>query len=140
MAALTREAILAVQDLAREEVQVPEWGGSVSIKSMTGTERDAWEQSLVPAEGKAGKASKADVRNIRARLVAMCAVDEAGQRLFTDADVQALGAKSAVALDRCARVAQRLNGLMPEALEDAKGNSAAGPSGVSTSPSPSDSA
>jgi hypothetical protein len=140
MARLTREAILGAEDLAREEVQVPEWGGSLFVRSMTGTDRDAWEQSLVPSEGKGGKVGKADVRNIRARLVALCAVDEAGQRLFTDADVQALGAKNAVALDRCARVAQRLNGLTPEALEDAKGNSAAGPSGATTSPSPSDSA
>jgi hypothetical protein len=140
MAPLTRDAILGAQDMVREEVPVPEWGGSVFIRSMSGTERDAWEQSLVVPEGKAGKPGKADVRNIRARLVAFCAVDEAGQRLFADADVQALGAKNAAALDRCARVAQRINGLTPEALEDAKGNSAAGPSGATTSPSPNGSA
>lgn len=114
--ALTREAILGIEDLQREEVPVPEWGGSVWIVGMTGAQRDAWEQSLVGAKG------QPNVDNVRARLVVYTAVDEAGARLFTVADVQALGEKSASALDRCARVAQRLNGLTNEAMEEARGN------------------
>lgn len=136
MAALSRAAVLGAQDLAREEVPVPEWGGSLYVGTMTGAERDAWEQSLVGS----GKGGKADARNIRARLLVYTAQGEDGQRLFTEADLPALGAKSGKALDRCARVAQRLNGLTPEALEDLKGNSDAGPSGDTPSVSPSDSA
>jgi hypothetical protein len=65
--------------------------------------------------------------------VASCVVDEAGSLLFTAADAQALGAKSGAALERVAKVAQRLNAITEEALEDARGNSSAAPSGASTS-------
>lgn len=117
MALLSRDWILQAEDLHREEVQVPEWGGSVMIGTMTGAQRDAWEQSLA-----AGGAGKVNITNVRARLVSYCAVDEHGKRLFTDADAEALGGKSAPALERCARVAMRLNALTETALEEARGN------------------
>jgi hypothetical protein len=135
MAQLTRAAILAADDLKREEVPVPEWGGSVFIGSMTGAQRDAWEQSLVP-----GGKGRVDVTNVRAKLVAACAVDATGARLFEAGDAEALGQKSAAALERCAQVAQRLNGLTEKALEDARGNSSADLSAASTSSSPTDTA
>lgn len=116
MPRLTRDAILAADDLPREEVDVPEWGGSVLVSAMTGAARDAWEQSLV------GTGSKPDLANVRARLVAACIVDDSGALIFTAADLEALGRKSARALDRLSKVAQRLNGLTDDALEDARGN------------------
>ncbi len=112
---LSRDQILSAQDRKFEEVDVPEWGGSVRIGVMSGALRDAWEQSLV---GKSGP----NILNIRARLVAFSAVDDEGKRLFSEADAEALGDKSATALDRCAKVSQKLNGLTEEDLEEAKGN------------------
>lgn len=117
MALLTRDGILAADDLKREEVAVPEWGGSVLVSTMTGAQRDAWEQSLV-----AGGKGKVDISNVRARLVSFCVVDEGGNRLFSDGDAEALGRKSGAALERCAQAAQRLNALTEQALEDARGN------------------
>lgn len=113
---LTREAILAASDLKRELVEVPEWGGDVYISTMTGADRNAWEQSLVQGGG------RVNLSNATARLVAACVTDENGQRLFSDADAEALGKKSAAALERCSKVAQRLNGLTSTELEQAKGN------------------
>lgn len=115
---LTRDQILGAVTLRTEEVEVPEWGGTVRVAEMTGTGRDAWEQSLVPTE----KGSAPNIANIRARLAAACIVDAKGRRVFTDADATALGEKSAVALDRVAKVAQRLNGLTADEVEAAKGN------------------
>ena len=40
---LTRDEILESEDLATETVSVPEWGGSVIVRALTGTERDAYE-------------------------------------------------------------------------------------------------
>lgn len=131
MALLTREAILARDDIVRETVPVPEWGGDVIITTMTGAQRDAFEQSLTPPGSK-----KPDVTNVRAKLVAACAVDEQGALLFKPADIQALSAKSAAALERLVGVAQRLNGLNEKALEEARGNSSGAPSAASTSSSP----
>jgi hypothetical protein len=114
---LSRDAILASRNTLRsEDVEVPEWGGIVRIREMTGSERDAWEQSLVGAKG------KINIENVRARLVSRCAVDESGARLFSDEDAEALGQTSAAALERVARVAQKLNKLSETDLEEAKGN------------------
>lgn len=115
--ALTRQAILEADDIKREEVQVPEWGGSVYIGTMTGDAKDEFELTIAAA-AKNGL-TKAQVR---ARLVAATAQDAHGALLFTAEDVAALGKKSAAALDRCATVAQRLNAMTQKDLEDIKGN------------------
>lgn len=112
---LTRDQILAAEDLKRETVDVPEWGGSVIVRTMTGTDRDAFDASIVTG-------GKADLRNMRAKLAAACIVDENGTRLFSVVDVEALGAKSSGALDRIVRVAQRLNRIGDAELEELKGN------------------
>lgn len=112
---LTRDQILEANDLQKESVEVPEWGGSVLVATMSGRARDAWEQSLVAGKG-------VNMENIRARLVAFTVVDDQGNRMFSDGDVDALGRKSGAALDRVVDVARRLNKLTERDLEDIKGN------------------
>jgi hypothetical protein len=112
MGILTKEAILAADDLPRELVNVPEWGGDVFVRTMTGADRDAFEASLIGKEGR--------MENVRARLVSLTLCTETGDRLFDDAEVAALGKKSARALDRVFSVAQRLNGIGTEQVEAAK--------------------
>lgn len=126
MGVLGRDQILGADDIAKEIVKVPEWGGEVIVGTMNGEARDAWEQSLV------GEAGKINAKNIRARLLAYCAIDEKGNRLFSDADAERLGRKSSKALDRCVKVIQRLNGLTDKDLEDAQGNSVPGRGDAST--------
>jgi len=121
---LDRDSILSADDMPRELVSVPEWGGDVYVRSMSGFERDAFEASLT-VDKTSDKA--VNMRNIRARLGALCMVGEDGQRLFSDKDVDALGRKSARALDRVFDVAQRLNGLRNEDVEEMAGNSDAEP-------------
>lgn len=127
---LNRDQILAAKDLSHEDVPVPEWGGTVRIRGMTGDERDAFEISLVHAREDGANLSEA---HIRARLVAFTAVDSEGKRLFTEADVAALGAKSSAPLDRCYAVAQRLSRLTAGDLKELKGNSGGDPSADSIS-------
>jgi hypothetical protein len=116
---LNRDQILESADLKTETVAVPKWGGDVIVSAMTGEARDAWEQSLVSSDG--GKA-RANLDNIRARLVMTTVVDESGNRIFSEADVAALGRKSSAALERICKVAQRLNALTGADLEQIKGN------------------
>jgi len=113
---LTRDQILKAQDRRTETVKVPEWGGELIVASMSGTTRDEFEASIVTADG------DANMRNMRAKLVSACLVDEKGARLFDAADVEALGAKNAAVLDRIVKVAQRLNRLGDKELEELKGN------------------
>jgi hypothetical protein len=129
MQTLSKAAIVAVVDIKTEIVEVPEWGGAVAVRELTGTERDAFEQSMVKV-GADGKRAP-DLTNMRAKLCAWCMVDGiTGDRLFSDQDLAELGNKSAVALDRVFRAAQRINGM---GGEDVEKNSAPDPSGSSTS-------
>lgn len=122
---LTRDAILQATDLTFEDVAVPEWGGVVRVRGLTGTERDAFEASVVERQG---KQSKLNMANIRARLVTLVVVDDDGKRLFSDADVAALGRKSGVALNRVFEVAQRLSGITEADMSELEKNSAGGQS------------
>ena len=119
MGMLNRDAILGADDLLTETVAVPEWGGEVIVKTLTGAERDAWEAANVVGTG---KKAHVEMGNIRARLVAAAVVDEAGALVFTAADAEALGGKSAAALDRVFAVAMRLNGLSDRDIEDLSKN------------------
>ncbi len=112
---LDRAAILAADDLPRELVEVPEWGGSVHVRTLTGTERDAFEQSVIVAGEK-------NLGNIRARFAVLTICDENGDRIFGERDAVDLGKKSAAALDRVFAVAQTLNGFSSSDVEDLAGN------------------
>lgn len=115
MALLTRDQILSAAKLRSERVAVPEWGGDVILRELTGEERDAYETEMVSTDG---TVIKVDKTNLRAKLVAKCIVDEKNNRLFTDADVVALGKTSAAALSRCFEVVRRLSGMDEEAIEE----------------------
>jgi hypothetical protein len=114
---LSRDAILKVDDLPFEDVEVKEWGGVVRIRTMTGSERDAWEQALFDEKGKIKKA-----KDIRASFLVLCLIDENGQRIFKDTERDTLGAKSSLVLDRLFTVAQRLNGLGKKDVEELEKN------------------
>lgn len=131
---LTRDQILAADDLPRETVAVPEWGGDVIVRALTGEERDAYEVETAEAM-KTGNPP-----NMRARLVALTAIDEAGNRLFNhETHVARLAKKSGRALDRLFEAAARLSGMGPAGVQAAAGNSggANGDAPSSVSPSPS---
>ncbi len=140
---LTKDQILSASDLPTEEVQVPEWGGSVFVRTMNGTERDAFEQDIIAARARDAEQNEAsdgvpnaaksnsELVNIRARLAVKTVVDAQGNRLFTDNDAAALGKKSGKALDRIFDVAQRLSGIGEKDVKELEGNSNAVPSGAS---------
>lgn len=112
---LDRSAILTSPDVQTEELNVPEWGGWLRVRGLTGKQRDEYETSITIGKG---KNQEINTRNARAKLVVMCLVDEAGQPLFSRQDVVALGEKSAAALQRVFDVARRLSGLSEEDMEE----------------------
>jgi len=130
MKALTRDEILGADDLKTESVKVPEWGGAVLVRELTGAERDTWEASVVKTNG---TKVTIDSQNMRAKLVALCIVDGDGKRVFTEKDAVKLGAKSAAALDRVVDVARKLSRIGEDELD--KLGKASGPtrSGASAS-------
>ncbi|WP_144149348.1 hypothetical protein [Paraburkholderia sp. BCC1884] len=125
---LTREQILSANDLTAEDVDVPEWGGSVRITVMSGAARDAFQGQM--------SASDKSISYFHNSLLVATAVGEDGAPLFTVADMEALRTKSAAVVTRVANVAERLNGFGAKAVETAEKNSEAAPSGSSGSDSP----
>jgi len=135
MAFLTRDEILAANDLVTEEVAVPEWGGSVNVRTLTAHERDVFEESLLTTKGK-GRNQTREVKlaDARAKLCAVTMLDGEGVQIFNKTDVVELGKKSAGALNRVYDVAARLSGLSSEDMDDLVGNSEAAPDDSTPSP------
>lgn len=132
MALLSKAQIDAADDRTWDDVDVPEWGGSVRLLGLSGTERNAYQASMVVL-GPNGAVQRVNLADQTAKLLAKTIVDENFERLYTDKGVKELGAKNGVVLDRLFRVAQRLSGLRKEDVEVAAGNSEAAQSGASTS-------
>jgi hypothetical protein len=101
---LSKDDILKCKVLEQETVPVPEWGGEVTVREMTGAERDAWECAIHHGGVK-------NFDNIRARLAAISIVDDDGNKVFTLASIEELGELSGKALDRIFGVAKRLSGI-----------------------------
>lgn len=106
--ALNREQILAAEDLPLQEVEVPEWGGTVYVRGMNGAERAELEEM--------------DVRGAKLRpaMVMLCSCLEDGSRLFTPEDMPGLEKKSATALQRVFDVALQLSSMQKGARESLK--------------------
>lgn len=115
---LSAADILGTDDLLTEVVEVPEWNGKVRVRGLTGTARDHFEEGLLDQRGK-----KSEIRlaNMRAKLCALTIVDADGRRVFTDGQIEALGGKSAAALSRVFKVAQRLSGLSETDVDELAG-------------------
>jgi hypothetical protein len=114
---LKREEILSKTELKKETVTVEEWGGDVIVSEMSGTTRDGWEQAVREKDASGRLVSP------RAKLIVFTVVDEKGNRIFKDDDIEAIGKLSSEALEKIIAVAMRLNGLGADEINKAKKNS-----------------
>ena len=122
MNALLKKAdILAVQDLQFEDVEVPEWNGTVRIAGLSGEAAMSFSDRMVELDTK-GKVKSVKVGNFMAELLAMTIVNDKFEPVFEEADIKALGKKSAAVLKKLSDVAMRLSGLGETAIEDAEKN------------------
>lgn len=126
--ALSREEILNARDYHIEEVPVPEWGGTVLVRTISATSKERIGQRMVGPEGK-----ERNMIGYRAAIAAESIVDDKGNLLFTQADVELLGKKSEAALDRIVNVSRRLSKMDEESIAAEVGNSSGGQSADSTS-------
>jgi hypothetical protein len=124
MGFLTREAILEADDTRYETVACPEWGGDVRLRSISGAKRDQYEASLVEERG---ASRKMNLRNARAKLIILCAVDESGRQLFSSEDLRQLGNKNAAPLDRLFDAARKLTGMSEDDVKELTENFGATP-------------
>jgi len=112
--ALNREAILSASDLRREEVKVPEWGGSVFVRTMTAFEQNAYYQRIAD--------DKSSDMNVMLEFLCNVVCDENGNRILKEDDIDALYAKSFSAINRLLKEAMRINNLTQDAEEELEKN------------------
>ena len=108
---LSAADILAINDAKPECVEVPEWGGCVYIRAMTGAERAAYNADVYDDVGEMRK-DKRGTWITRALVDALC--DEGGNKLFTAEQVAELNKKNAKVLQRLHIAALRINALREE--------------------------
>lgn len=118
-AALSRDAILQAQDIQVAQVAVPEWGGSVYVRGLTGAERDTFEQRCMDSR----KGRQINIKGLKTLLVVMSVVDAEGQKMFAPKDAEALQAKSARPIERIYKAASDLSGLTDDDVEELTKNS-----------------
>ncbi|MFJ8153971.1 phage tail assembly chaperone [Streptomyces sp. NPDC094468] len=136
--ALSRDSILQASDVRTKTVPVPEWGGDVILRGLTGEELDAYQASRRQVRNAGTKQQELVIiqDNARASLLVKCIIDDDGARVFTDQDAGLLGMKNGKVLDRLFDVASDLSGLSDEDQEEMEGNSETPtPDGVSSSSS-----
>lgn len=123
MGTLSKSAILSAGDFKLEKVSVPEWGGDVYIKTISGLDRDSFEDGY----------SEKRMKNFRTRFLVLTLCDEKGERLFTDAEVEELAKKSSLVISRLFDKSWSLNAFTNEAVESLGNDSTVDPSDGSTS-------
>ncbi|MDS1269691.1 hypothetical protein RIF23_05225 [Lipingzhangella sp. LS1_29] len=133
MSLLDKSAILAAGDLPTEEIHVPEWGGTVRLRGLSGAERSRLEATMIASKGQSVNVRTEALRTLRERLLALCLVDANDNRLFTDDEISELGRKSGAVLQRLFERAQQLSGMGQDDAEEMTGESAGGPSEGSAS-------
>jgi hypothetical protein len=110
--ALTKAKILAAKDFKLSAaLPVPEWGGDVYIRTISGAERDRFEEAY----------SEHKMKAFRVRFLVLTLCDEAGERLFGDDDTDGLSQKSSSVINRLFDKAWEHNAFT-EASVEALGN------------------
>src|SRR4051794_27746014 len=103
---LDKAALLAGRKLKQEKVDVPELGGAVYVRMMTGNERDEYDGEIYDYNQRGKR-----FENFRARLLVRCLCDEAGTLMFAPSDAAAVGELPPSITLPLFEVATRLNRL-----------------------------
>lgn len=123
MKVLSKADILSASDVLTKEVPVPEWGGVVLLKTMTGAMRDQYETKCIMNRQNIGGVQRLQMKQLKVYLLARCVVDEEGKPIFTDADLAALNEKNAKVINRLFDEACEMNGIGEKDIEDLAKNS-----------------
>jgi hypothetical protein len=101
-----RDQILSAVDIKTEEMEIPEWGTTVTIRGLTGKQRASYFEDQ--------QQENQPLWKFVSKLVVLGVVDEDGDPIFTEDDLEAIGEKNADVLDRIAAAVGRLSGFGPD--------------------------
>ena len=119
---LTREEILNARDRKSREVPAPEWGGTLLVRGLSGSERDQFEIMTAVRRSDDAEDNLKHLRGLLASMTIVLPVDPDDEskgyvRVFSEDDVVALGEKSARPLDLVFEVAASLSGISDRDVE-----------------------
>jgi hypothetical protein len=97
---LTKEQILGVEDRVLREIQVPEWGGSVWIRSLTVEEQIAFGEESSASEG---------TEHMTTVSLSFWVVNDKGDRMFSIEEAKALMKKNGAAVQRLFQAGLEIN-------------------------------
>lgn len=115
---LTRDQILSIDDVTGDllPVEVPEWGGTVLIRPMSGLARERFEAALTSDKPR---------HDLRAMLAASVICDDKGRLLFLESDVKALSEKSNKPLHRLYEIGIKHSAIGKKSVDELEKNSGA---------------
>ena len=110
MGTLSRDQILGADDRKTDELEVPEWGGSVKIRSMSGSEVQKYVEAVQADED-------ADIKHM-CLLIHFSVVGDDGKKLFSTEDIEALADKNLLVLRSVSEACIAVNGLNQAEVAD----------------------
>lgn len=124
-----RDLIQKARPYSKELVEVPEWGVTIEVRSISLGLRNEMMLSVIDEETK-----QADIRKLYPEMIIACSYDpETGDKVFAADDAAFLNGLDAGILDKIAKPALSLSGMS----DDAKDKEAGKSSETETSVSPS---
>lgn len=112
--ALTKDDIAAARDVTPEPYEVPEWGGEVYLRPLTGADRAA---AGARSKGASDSADKLSALNAWFLSKALC--DESGRMLFADEKEAAiLLTKNGAVIERIVKEVLRRNRMTQESADE----------------------
>lgn len=112
-----RALILAAKDRTTEAVEMPEWGVTVFVRTLSAAEYETYMQQIV--EKKVGFSA-------RELLISLTVCDESGKLVFTqEGDLKAISEKNEKSVQRLYEECYRINKLsrdVQQLLEEAQKN------------------
>jgi hypothetical protein len=120
---LTREAFLsASKQLNKELVMLPELGGSVYVRELSGKQLLEYNERIEKLQKDNPELTPSSSLELMCLLVSLVTCDDEGNLLFTEEDVKELGNNSFAVLSRLTSKALELSGINPKAIDEVLSN------------------
>ena len=114
---LSVEDILHASDIREETVEVPEWGGSVRVRSFTKAQAQSIrERATLQRDTRNAKAGTLDVSHMELLMF----IEGVVEPRFSEGHLITLKGKSAVAIERVNKAIARLSGMDAQAVDQAE--------------------
>ena len=115
-----RDAILAADDRTGELYEIPEWGVTVQIRSMSARTRALFVGEIAETDGSMQVNDPNRIEQMWFHVISQtCYVPDTGELVFTSEDIDDLMGKSAKVVNDLANRCMEVSGLTDEAAGDA---------------------